>query len=382
MADDRYEWLDGAAAEKLLRGEPVEPVVPAGRRHPQDDLRTPLRAVRGPAADGDPADAHARDGYGPGGRGPDGRAPDGRAARVREEAARLADALDSLVPAMPAAGSGELPGEAAALAAFRAVHAVAAPRPAPVDDDLLTVRLGVLPESAHAAPLPGRIRRPLRLGLAAAIAAVAIGGVAAAAGTGLLPGPRVVAGPGPSVSVTLDPAPRPSGSPGYEEPGTGEPAEPLRVTEGPIGGADTASPGTGSGSPSPGEDGGAKEKDRDRDRNAGGTDGTAGGTESATKLAGWCRELRAGRLDGERKSLLERAARGTRVEKFCDRLLGGGAGDTGSGSGGSSGSGSGGGDGGRDGGKDPGDEILQKPPGGTTPGEGTLPTLGFGRPAA
>ncbi|MGG8407538.1 hypothetical protein ACM614_13410, partial [Streptomyces sp. 12297] len=62
MADDRYEWLDGAAAEKLLRGEPVEPVVPAGRRHPQDDLRTPLRAVRGPAADGDPADAHARDG--------------------------------------------------------------------------------------------------------------------------------------------------------------------------------------------------------------------------------------------------------------------------------------------------------------------------------
>ncbi|MFD4049993.1 hypothetical protein ACFWSF_31295, partial [Streptomyces sp. NPDC058611] len=69
MADERNRWLDRAAADRLLRGEPAEPV--------------------GPSAD----------------------------PRARGEAARLRAALDALAE-RPAA-RGELPGEAAAVAAFR-----------------------------------------------------------------------------------------------------------------------------------------------------------------------------------------------------------------------------------------------------------------------
>lgn len=84
MADERNRWLDEAAAEELLRGEPVEPV--------------------GPAAD----------------------------QRARHEAARLRAALDALggVNAPLPAGR-ELPGEAAAVAAFRAARGGARPVAAP-----------------------------------------------------------------------------------------------------------------------------------------------------------------------------------------------------------------------------------------------------------
>ncbi|NEC69074.1 hypothetical protein G3I41_31500, partial [Streptomyces sp. SID9727] len=67
MADEQDAWLDKEAAEKLLRGEPVDP------------------------AEG----------------------------RPRQDAERLATALDAVArTARPA--TGPLPGEAAALAAFRA----------------------------------------------------------------------------------------------------------------------------------------------------------------------------------------------------------------------------------------------------------------------
>ncbi|MFE3284778.1 hypothetical protein ACFXJJ_16870, partial [Streptomyces sp. NPDC059233] len=70
MADERdRRWLDEAAAEKLLRGEPLEPL--------------------GPAAD----------------------------LRARAEAARLRAALDSL--ARPQVPEGAHVGEAAAMATFR-----------------------------------------------------------------------------------------------------------------------------------------------------------------------------------------------------------------------------------------------------------------------
>ncbi|MEV5446527.1 hypothetical protein AB0N23_28865, partial [Streptomyces sp. NPDC052644] len=77
MADERNEWLDHEAAERLLRGEPVD----------------------------------ADDDY------------------TRWQVERLAKALDSARGAAaphPAAPSGELPGEAAALAAFRAAHSARA----------------------------------------------------------------------------------------------------------------------------------------------------------------------------------------------------------------------------------------------------------------
>ncbi|MFE6876976.1 hypothetical protein ACFVBK_21035, partial [Streptomyces sp. NPDC057677] len=72
MADERYQWLDQEAAERLLRGEPVDAV---------DD-------------------------------------------HTRSRAERLAEALDAArTPTLPPAARTELPGEAAALAAFRAARA-------------------------------------------------------------------------------------------------------------------------------------------------------------------------------------------------------------------------------------------------------------------
>ncbi|MEU2786350.1 hypothetical protein ABZ629_31685, partial [Streptomyces sp. NPDC007110] len=70
MADELNRWLDRETAERLLRGEPLEAV--------------------------DPAD--------------------------RDQAERLAKTLEALT-AEPAPACGELPGEAAALAAFRAARA-------------------------------------------------------------------------------------------------------------------------------------------------------------------------------------------------------------------------------------------------------------------
>ncbi|RSS64902.1 hypothetical protein EF918_30050, partial [Streptomyces sp. WAC06614] len=71
MADEGNSWLDTAAAENLLRGDPAGPVA-------------------------DP--------------------------RARADAARLRGALDSLTPRTPPEGGPELPGEAAAVAAFRAAR--------------------------------------------------------------------------------------------------------------------------------------------------------------------------------------------------------------------------------------------------------------------
>ncbi|MFD0504808.1 hypothetical protein ACFQ0G_21700 [Streptomyces chiangmaiensis] len=69
MADEQYRWLDSDAAEHLLRGEPLDAV---------DDV-------------------------------------------ARAHAARLAEALAELASPPPPT-SGELPGEASALAAFRAAR--------------------------------------------------------------------------------------------------------------------------------------------------------------------------------------------------------------------------------------------------------------------
>ncbi|HET6860384.1 MAG TPA: hypothetical protein VFH94_25225, partial [Streptomyces sp.] len=134
MAD---EWLDEDAAERLLRGEPVE----SGDDH------------------------------------------------VRARAERLSAALDGLArTAGPGAGApAELPGEAAALAAFRKARSAS-------PDALPSVRIGAAPGSGAVTagrrrPPPARWGRPVRFGLAAAFAGVALGGVAVAGGTGVLPAP-------------------------------------------------------------------------------------------------------------------------------------------------------------------------------------------------
>jgi hypothetical protein len=369
MADDRYRWLDGAAAEKLLRGEPLEP-------------------LEGPCA--------------------------------QAEAERLAQALGALgsgVPVPRAPGSGELPGEAAALAAFRAArpaapaayaadpHAAdgrtadpyAAPHPAdphvhdlyagPAADTPLTVRLGA-PHPAGNCGAPVRRRRsarPVRLALAATLAAATLGGAAFAAGSGMLRDGREVAGPGPALSVGPAPVPGTTAPGATGHPVEGVPADRLQAVGGASGSSESPDP-QATPTPDAGTAGDDEAKGKDRERGSGGAgsgDGDGGDSVlSRTALAAFCRELEAGRLDRERRKRLERAAQGTRLDKFCERITGRTGADAGSAAGGSGGTG---GSGGREP-ADPGDnEILETPPAGSRPGgggggggDGDLPKLGFG----
>ncbi|MFH8568936.1 hypothetical protein [Streptomyces sp. NPDC017993] len=307
MADDRYNWLDKDAAERLLRGEPVIGPDSGGAR----ELRQLLDAAAAAAGAGS---AQAR----------------------------------------------ELPGEDAALAAFRqARHGSAGRRRRPV--------AGEQPDVAHTlrADLPERTRlaRPFRRGFAVALAACAIGGVAVAAGTGMLPTPFEGGEPEPAASVSA-----------AETPGIFETQEPGTQTEGTTEHTPDATPGQGttppSGSPAPGGD---------NDGAATGTPGDGPGPED-TAGAGdngdtppdrgarqryvekLCRAYESGNHGGlDRYTIrrLERAAGGAdKVHAFCRKYLrahqdgdSGGEGEDGSGGGkggsessGQNGSGQGGGD--------------------------------------
>ncbi|MER5776574.1 hypothetical protein ABT144_20180 [Streptomyces sp. NPDC002039] len=309
MADERDRWLDRAAADKLLRGEP------------------PL----GP--DADPRD--------------------------RAAAARLRTALDALTP--PLAPGRELPGEAAALSAFRAAHGVERPGTSPQDraDADPTGERDVLVDLAPAPPVrvrvpaPRRRGAPVRLGLAAALASVAVGGLAATVGTGLLDRPtHEAAGPLPSVSVGADSDPTASGDlvgptrtapqarpttpardgaggataglPGVSptpdagsrmtpETVAGPTAGPIATNSGPDGtdGTDGTvddrpdEKGFGNSTPS----GGGKDRDRE------------GGVRAAKDL---CEEYRMGHIVGERRDHLIRLAKNrANIARFCEALLDG-----------------------------------------------------------
>ncbi|OEJ33406.1 hypothetical protein [Streptomyces subrutilus] len=331
MADERDRWLDEAAADRLLRGEPVEPV--------------------GPAAD----------------------------PRARREAARLRAALDSLTPPAPTAG--ELPGEDAAVAAFRAAHSAGAPAtavpaspvsaaagPSSAERCAATAAAGParsgepLVALGHAAGLhvPGpRRSRAVRFGLAAALASVAVGGLAAAAAAGLLDRPvRDTAGPGPAVSVsadgdpaqgdgsggsTLDPQLRPTplrdgagptasaGTP--HPPGTEGFTESGGDTRGEGSSGTSAVGGTGTG---PGPDGKDDKDGRDDDgtfRTDGLPDGSGGETtsrdrdrdrENQRRAVDLCHDYRAGHLNDDRRERLSRLAKGlSRIPYYCEALLDG-----------------------------------------------------------
>ncbi|MEY2232245.1 hypothetical protein [Streptomyces sp. BF23-19] len=304
MADERNRWLDEAAAEELLRGEPVEPV--------------------GPAAD----------------------------QRARHEAARLRAALDALggVNAPLPAGR-ELPGEAAAVAAFRAARGgarpVAAPAVAAPSDEPLVDLGRIVP-----APAPRR-RRAVSFGLAAALASVAVGGLAAAAGAGLLERSRHdSAGPGPAMSVSAgeDPVPgigsgAPSASPKptpTPQPNGSNPTSATGTAQPPGTDGRTATPGTGAGAGTSsgssatagagkdvqggsGATGGIGGKDIDRDTFGGGTTGGKDRDregETLLKVADLCAEFKAGRLDEARRERLSRLADGlTRIPDYCKSVL-------------------------------------------------------------
>ncbi|GAA3391785.1 hypothetical protein [Streptomyces roseoviridis] len=306
MADERYQWLDQEAAERLLRGEPVDPV---------DDAS-------------------------------------------RAQAELLARALDTARTPSAAATAGELPGEEAALAAFRKATAeraaAAGPAGTSAPADLGAVRIAPVPTGR-------RWGRSLRYGLAAALAAVTVGGVAVAAGTGMLPLTSEPAS-GHSVRAVDTTGPTASGSPG-DGTGTGTgtnapgvPADPDRTTgtPGPTGGPSSATPGAG-------DTAGAT---AEPDRTTAGPDGD--GASRDKRIVEACKEYRAGRLtDSGRQRLAGSLRSGETVKRYCERVLAGApssgaaqpsAGRTTGGSGGSGGSGSGSGGGGPESGNADGDD--------------------------
>ncbi|MEW2636022.1 hypothetical protein AB0903_31375 [Streptomyces sp. NPDC048389] len=297
MADERYEWLDRDAAERLLRGAPVEAV-------------------------GD---------------------------RARTDAARLAAALETAADPGYRHDDGELPGEAAAMAAYRKARADAAasgvaagPEPETATGGVATgASLGTVRVTKAARPGPlDRLRRgpglgrPLRFGIATALAGCAIGGVAVAAGSGVLP----TFGedrPTPASSVSAAATPGPATSPPQGGAGTVRPSGSPGETGTPL----VVPPVPGSTSPSPGDAGGtAAGLPADDGAATAGSDGSPARRELYRKTVEACRDYRSGRIARDTRLRLEEAAKGpARVERFCARLLDGGFGDGSTGSGDSAG---------------------------------------------
>lgn len=314
MADERDRWLDKAAADRLLRGEPAAP----GAEH-----------------------------------------------RARARAERLRAALDALAEPPPVAAGGlpgELRGEAAAVAAFRARGSMlqAELQTRAPDAELFGSADTVVELGPPAGPAARRSRRgrPIRFALAAAVASVAVGGLAAAAGTGLLDrDARDTAGRVPAVSVSAGSSstgsadggyaspfalPRTTVPPGGEgrsgspSPGSTPGAEGLAPT-GP-GGVGGAVGGTGGEPSANGSTGGRDGHDRSLQ---GGTDGATTDPrdgsdrdrdrESRTGPVELCRDYRAGRLDEAGREKLVRLAKGLlRIPRYCQVVLdvatGGGSG--------------------------------------------------------
>ncbi|MFE2303078.1 hypothetical protein ACFXAW_33345 [Streptomyces sp. NPDC059445] len=274
MADEQYRWLDRDAAERLLNGEPLEVVDPG----------------------------------------------------TRDRVDRLTAALGALT-AQPEPTGDELPGEAAALAAFRKARESGegfAAQPG---------RHGRARSGAHAADA-GLVRigrpaahgrrtrwgRPTRFGLAAVLAVGMVGGVAVAAGTGVLPTPFTREHPGPAATATA----------------ARTPDRPL------VSASPTPSPGVsgGNGSVVPVPDGPSGDPSADTSTSAGGADlpsgppsADTGGSADRTrewwvKTRSYCRDLLDGKdLDGDRRRVLEHVAGGgARVRLYCSGVLGRGLG--------------------------------------------------------
>ncbi|MER5523834.1 hypothetical protein ABT075_04350 [Streptomyces sp. NPDC002677] len=260
MADEQDTWLNRATAERLLRGESLEAV---------DDS-------------------------------------------ARDQAERLAEALAALsVGAAPA--TAELPGEEGALAAFRKARESAGDEWTSVarqpgrfgrGSDAGLIRIG-------AGPRPSRVpawAHPARFALAAALTAGMLGGVAVAAGTGVLSTPFDDHRPAPGASVSAAGTPvRPQGSPSTES----------------LLGGETGAPSTGAtsrGPVPPSPDPSGKPKDRGT-----GSRGTSGNGWS--RALAFCRDIQDGKsLGTDRRRALEGLAGGAgRVNKFCKAVVGTGA---------------------------------------------------------
>ncbi|MFJ4901927.1 hypothetical protein [Streptomyces sp. NPDC088727] len=363
MADEQYEWLDKEAAERLLRREPVDPV-------------------------------------------------DGQQG---QDADRLAAALDAAArSARPAAG--ELPGEAAALAAFRAAPRSAtrtrsasarAGRGSAAGPDgggggmLAPVHIGRTGSGNGPGARPPSWSRPVRFGLVASLACCAIGGVAVAAGTGVLPGPFGRHAPAPATSVSAAASPEELGSGLTADDGTPEPppgtpspksSPPEALDSAPPGGKGTKGPGP-TGPATDGGTGAGTHEDPgggapDSTKGTGG-DGDGSGqpdTSQPDTSGAWyaktlkaCRDYRDGKLDDDRRRRLEALAKGARnLDRFCERMLDAADGKGGNGdNNGNGGSGQDGDDGGNSGSGGDSDGDGHSSSGGS----GSLPSIDFS-PAA
>ncbi|MFI9823021.1 hypothetical protein ACIHFC_21470 [Streptomyces sp. NPDC052013] len=273
MADEQHRWLDRETAERLLSGLPPEAADPA----------------------------------------------------ARERAERLARTLGALAPAPLT--SEELPGEAAALAAFRKAREErdgryethgAGRRTATAAVEAGVVRIGTPRTDAPATARRSRWTRPVRFALAAAVAAGMVGGAAALAGTGVLPGPAGDPGSDPAASVTATAAPneRPLASPESPE-GTRGGATPDSGGQPSAGAAGTTRP-DGSAAPGDKDPGGGTAKP-----GADSGDPAARSGRDWKQIAAACRDLRDGKgLDGDRRRMLEGAAgSASRVATYCKGVL-------------------------------------------------------------
>ena len=285
MADEQYRWLDRGTAERFLNGEPPESADPT----------------------------------------------------TRDQAERLAGTLRSLAAPPPSADE-ELPGEAAAMAAFRklreehqgqsgadpqAVH-----QAAETAADVGLIRLGATHDDrSGTADGPGRPRF-LRLGLAAAVVAGMVGGAAALAGAGVLPTPSDDPDADPAASVTATPSP----------PGR------LLVSPPPDGGEAGRSKDAGNGGKGTdahgGDDTGPDGPGASGKNGSDAGDSAARSGHGSKQTVSACRDLRDGKqLNDARRRLLEQEAGGpSHVHGYCEDTLAGDEADdahttTGSGSG-------------------------------------------------
>lgn len=303
MVDDRYGWLDEDVAERLLRGEPLDFADGSGRRG---------RRRRW--------------------------SPEDRAA-----AERLAAVLARVAESGRPGANGRLPGEQAALTAFRAAQE--------------TTSRASAAEFAAESPFGGRrerrrsgvVRRlrSLRLSVVGAVAACALGGVAVASSAGVLPAPS---------SFIPDTG-------GNRSPSVG-----ATSSAPPTGGEDgsAAEGGKGSGKDGKDDDSGKGGKDTKGEGGSIGTDPDLPGrgvigdingqlppnnADTEAVLDELCRDYLAaqtgtGPMPGQgRLRVLEQAAGGAQaVPAYCSNRLGTGTGTPGGATGGGTGGGSTGGD--------------------------------------
>ncbi|MFE8988428.1 hypothetical protein ACFYMI_11385 [Streptomyces collinus] len=264
MADEQYRWLDRETAERLLSGEPPGAVEGAGR----------------------------------------------------DQAEHLARTLGAL-SAKPPLTSDELPGEAAAVAAFRkaraeradatAARAATGGQAAAGITDAGLVRIGTPGGSGRGTARRPRWARPARFALAAVLAVGMAGGVALAAGTGALRAPfgGDEPDPGASVSAAATHPERPMVSPSPSDAVQGG-----STPEDAPGGSATGGSGT---QDRDGRRDDAAPKPKDREGRSG---------DHRKEIASACRDLRAGKqLDPDRRRALRDAADGLRVGKYCTGVL-------------------------------------------------------------